>query len=98
MHLLALANVSVIHEVLIMMSGFVFLIAAFFLIALFAFYFWRAGRRSAWRRWSSDSPLCPRCGYDLRAQSEARCSECGSSFSLGELWIAQRDQVHEPKP
>ncbi|MEK6675092.1 MAG: hypothetical protein AABZ47_05480 [Planctomycetota bacterium] len=33
-----------------------------------------------------DAPLpCPLCGYDLRGQSEPRCSECGYRFEWAEL-------------
>ncbi|MCB9867940.1 MAG: hypothetical protein H6816_15045 [Phycisphaerales bacterium] len=56
-----------------------------------AFGFWRAGKRHAWRQLQADSPLCPRCAYDLRGQAAARCPECGATFTLGELWEAQRD-------
>jgi len=29
---------------------------------------------------ASGIPICLKCGYDLRGQTEARCPECGTSF------------------
>src|SRR5262245_6155290 len=28
---------------------------------------------------------CPKCGYDLRAQRECRCPECGHAFTLADI-------------
>jgi hypothetical protein len=33
-------------------------------------------------------PFCPRCDYNLRGLSEARCPECGERFTLEQLWSA----------
>ncbi|MBN1347708.1 MAG: hypothetical protein JXQ73_33785 [Phycisphaerae bacterium] len=30
-------------------------------------------------------PICIRCGYDLRGQTEPRCPECGTPFAEGLL-------------
>jgi predicted RNA-binding Zn-ribbon protein involved in translation (DUF1610 family) len=83
-----------VWEDLLMMGGFVSLLGfGFICILVFAWYFWRLGRRAVWRRLQSDGPRCPKCGYDLQGQSELRCPECGERWTLGELWIAQRDSV-----
>lgn len=35
-----------------------------------------------------DEPiLCPKCDYDLRGQSEAKCPECGSAFKSLEAMV-----------
>ena len=33
--------------------------------------------------------LCPRCGYNLAGLREARCPECGASFTLDQLLATQ---------
>ena len=32
---------------------------------------------------------CPLCGYDLAGLKEARCPECGSSFTLEQIVLAR---------
>ena len=32
---------------------------------------------------------CPLCGYDLSGLKEARCPECGSSFTLDQIFLAR---------
>jgi hypothetical protein len=32
---------------------------------------------------------CPLCGYDLAGLKEARCPECGSSFTLDQVFLAR---------
>lgn len=61
----------------------------------FVFLVWRAGKRDAWRRWMQPGPSCPGCGYDLRGLTTACCPECGNKFTLGDLWLAQRDLSDE---
>lgn len=60
-------------------------------LALSAFWIWRSGKRAAWRRFTQEGPRCPACGYSLKGLHEAKCPECGSSYTLDELWKAQRD-------
>lgn len=60
-------------------------------VALWVFLVWRSGKRAAWARLRLQSPRCPRCGYDLKGLIAARCPECGASYTLEELWLAQRD-------
>lgn len=36
--------------------------------------------------------FCPNCEYDLTGLSEARCPECGTQYTLNELW----QQQHPP--
>lgn len=40
--------------------------------------------------------LCPVCGYNLAGLREARCPECGGSFTLDELAAAQPLQDQHP--
>src|SRR5829696_3439901 len=35
------------------------------------------------------SIVCPKCGYSLTGLAEARCPECGSQYTLGELLASQ---------
>lgn len=58
---------------------------------LFVIWF-RQSRRLADRlRLWEQAPLCPACGYAMAGLTEARCPECGASYSLEELWQRQRD-------
>ncbi len=41
--------------------------------------------------------LCPLCGYNLAGLREARCPECGATFTLDQLAAFQADQA-EPLP
>ncbi len=45
-------------------------------------WFWRHRLRRFLRERlvASGIPVCLKCGYDLRGQTEPRCSECGTSF------------------
>lgn len=41
---------------------------------------------------------CPKCGYDLKGLAMARCPECGTEFTLDELfatWVGQDSRVDE---
>ncbi len=40
---------------------------------------------------ASGIPICLKCGYDLRGQTEARCPECGTPFDA-ELIIGAKKQ------
>jgi hypothetical protein len=42
-------------------------------------------RRLGGRGRSAGEMLCPRCSYNLRAQTVPRCPECGTVYTLGEL-------------
>ena len=35
-----------------------------------------------------DAIACPTCGYNLTGLREARCPECGSQFTLDQLYAA----------
>jgi uncharacterized paraquat-inducible protein A len=52
-------------------------------------YLWRAPIQAAVREQlvAQGIPVCVKCGYDLRGQTEPRCPECGAAFEgalLGE--------------
>jgi hypothetical protein len=42
---------------------------------------------------AGDVVFCPRCGYNMTGLYEPRCPECGSRFTLNQLYAAQ--QHHE---
>ena len=58
---------------------------------LYAFAAWRSGKRTAWRRRRRPFPICPLCGYAMRGLTHARCPECGTQYTLEQLWSAQED-------
>jgi hypothetical protein len=60
-------------------------------ILLFGFACWRVGKRAAWGRSTRPHPTCMHCGYAMKGLFDARCPECGASYTLDELWNAQRD-------
>ena len=39
---------------------------------------------------------CPLCGYNLAGLSEARCPECGASFTLEQLMLSRPRPVPQP--
>ncbi len=70
---------------------------------------WMAGTAVVWKetkleslRRERDGPglviPCPKCEYDLKGLAVARCPECGTEFTLDELfatWVAQDSRVDE---
>jgi len=69
--------------------------AAAGLFALFLFGVWRAGKRAAWRRFTRRSPRCARCGYNMRGLHTLQCPECGVTYTVEQLWLAQRDLLDD---
>ncbi len=53
-------------------------------------FVWResAAERRA-RLGSHDALVCPQCGYNLTGLSEARCPECGTRYTLSDLYARQ---------
>lgn len=45
---------------------------------------------------SNPSVLCPVCGYNLSGLREARCPECGGSFTLDQLAASQPQREEHP--
>ncbi|MCG3138016.1 MAG: hypothetical protein HJJLKODD_01872 [Phycisphaerae bacterium] len=65
---------------------------------------WLAGSVLVWRETPAERAerlanmtrgaiSCPRCGYNLTGLQQARCPECGTQFTLDELFA----QLHEEK-
>ena len=57
---------------------------------------WREtpGERAArLARAGADTLVCPSCGYNLTGLREARCPECGNSFTLNDLLAGQPERV-----
>ena len=55
-------------------------------------FVWRetpAERAARLSRAGADALVCPSCGYNLTGLREARCPECGATFTLNELLSAQ---------
>ena len=53
---------------------------------------WRetpAERAARMSRADADALVCPTCGYNLTGLREPRCPECGTQFTLNELYAAQ---------
>jgi hypothetical protein len=45
---------------------------------------------------SNPTVLCPVCGYNLSGLREARCPECGASFTLDQLAASQPQRAEHP--
>jgi hypothetical protein len=45
---------------------------------------------------SNPTVVCPTCGYNLSGLREARCPECGASFTLDELAASQPQRDEHP--
>ena len=61
-------------------------------------FVWRetpAERSARLARAGADTLVCPSCGYNLTGLREARCPECGTTFTLNDLLASQprREQV-----
>jgi hypothetical protein len=57
---------------------------------------WRetpAERAARMSRANADALVCPTCGYNLTGLREPRCPECGTQFTLNELYAAQPARV-----
>ncbi len=52
----------------------------------------RAGRIN---KLSSGLVCCPNCGYNLTGLEQARCPECGSRYTLNELFAALHEQTED---
>lgn len=53
---------------------------------------WRetpAERAARMSRADADALVCPTCGYNLTGLREPRCPECGTQFTLNELYASQ---------
>ena len=56
---------------------------------------WRetaAERRQRLARLGVEAIACPTCGYNLTGLREARCPECGSQFTLDQLYAAVKGE------
>ena len=67
----------------------------------FALLVWRNGYIRGWRAARDMPPTCPTCRYNLSGLTSCRCPECGTTYSLEQLWRApvQRrrdDLIDEP--
>ena len=49
-------------------------------------------RRQRLARLGIDAIACPTCGYNLTGLREARCPECGSQFTLDQLYAAVKGE------
>ncbi|MBU0638046.1 MAG: hypothetical protein KKB50_04215 [Planctomycetes bacterium] len=62
---------------------------------VFTAYLWRerpAERASRLLGQEETTLHCPKCRYNLTGLREARCPECGTQFTLGELYAHQRQK------
>ncbi|QDU35017.1 hypothetical protein KS4_30940 [Poriferisphaera corsica] len=58
-----------------------------------AFWKWVSdvGEDEALRRWVDGPGVCGKCGYDVRACEDGRCSECGWVWPKGEVRLMRED-------
>lgn len=72
----------------------------------FAAVFWIFGTAIAWRETKSEraarlqhlginAVACPNCGYNLTGLSQSNCPECGSSYTLDQLFAALTAHGHD---
>ncbi|HNO79207.1 MAG TPA: hypothetical protein PKN33_14235 [Phycisphaerae bacterium] len=47
------------------------------------------------KSYGTDTVSCPVCGYNMTGLKEARCPECGGSFTVDELLTAQQNREEE---
>lgn len=77
---------------------FALVLASMVYVALFC-----SGTATAWRETLSERALrikqtksiilkCSKCGYDMTGLHEARCPECGTLYTLDELFISALDR------
>lgn len=75
-----------------------------FIASTLAILFWLGSTALLWqetaaeraerlRQSAGDAVRCPRCGYNLTGLYEAACPECGSRFTLDQLYGAQHREV-----
>ena len=67
------------------------------LVPLFALFVILAGISGRDRIVTAEDVPCPSCGYNLRGLREARCPECGSSFTIEQL-VGLTKQCTGPGP
>ena len=59
---------------------------------------WRetaAERAERVRQAAGDALFCPKCGYNMTGLYEARCPECGSRFTVDQLYASQKKETLE---
>jgi hypothetical protein len=93
-------------------NGFSHLEGAIFWIGWSYYYLWLAGILVCWREsnaernarlnagpTSTPTILCPNCRYNMTGLREAKCPECGSTFTLDQLhraWQPDHTILSEP--
>ena len=77
-----------------------------FIGGILAIMLWMIGTVFVWRETAeerarridssaADAVTCPACGYNMTGLSEPRCPECGSKYTLNELFAGQASRVPE---
>lgn len=57
------------------------------LTLLVVFLIWRDGYLKGWRAARADRPPhCPTCKYNMAGLTQCRCPECGTEYTLDQLW------------
>ncbi len=59
---------------------------------------WKESAQERFERLNSygtDAVCCPICGYNMTGLKEARCPECGNTFTVDELFTAQSERQQE---
>jgi len=77
-----------------------------FMGGVLAIMLWMVGTVIVWRETaeerarrvtnsSADAVTCPSCGYNMTGLTEPTCPECGSKYTLNELFAGQRSRAVE---
>ena len=64
-------------------------VVAWIILTILAWRETPAERAARLSRADADALVCPTCGYNLTGLAEPRCPECGTRFTLNELYAAQ---------
>ena len=78
-------------DVEVFVGGFVAILAWL----AFSVLIWRetpAERAERIRRAAGDVLFCPKCSYNMTGLYESRCPECGSKYTLDQLFAAQKTE------
>jgi hypothetical protein len=68
-------------------------VVAWIFLSIFVWRETPAERAARMSRANADALVCPTCGYNLTGLHEPRCPECGTKFTLNELYAAQPARV-----
>ncbi len=89
--MMALANIR--DETFGVLFGGIFTIVVWLPVTVLLWKETAAERAERIRRSAGDVVFCPRCGYNMTGLYEPRCPECGTRFTLNQLYAAQQREA-----